>query len=463
MKWPPDSANERLDAIRKARSWWSGVDLAKHAGEHFWTAKDPTAGEKWTKPTIRKEHRIHVPVAADLSLVAADHLFGGGIELPAGDARLNELAEQVSLSTLMPVAAERASGMGEVYLEVGWRDRTVPMLNVVDADRVVPEFSWGRMVAAEVGADLAGHRGRRWIYVKRFEPGIIYHRLYQRATGVTTNPLVQQPLAQHPETAALQPVSRMPAGISDRLALTYVPNARPKSNRAGGASDTEGAEPLMAAVDEVASGLQRDFRLGKGRLVVSEWLLDRTKPLDGTLFDTNAEIFSPIGSTGEESMRNDIVPYQPDIRVTQHLDAVRDYIMRIVSSAGYSPDSLIVNRVQLPESGIARRLREAASIRTTQRKIAIWRPAIAEVLSSLMVVAYGGTPPVIPVSIRSAYAPDIAETANVVAQLAAASAASTETKVRLVHPTWDDEQVANEVERILEERQTRDAPDEVLP
>ncbi len=452
MKWPPDSAKDRLNAIRKARAWWSGEKLKEHSGTHFWKQDDDQAGTQWSTTGMRREHRIHVPIAADLARVSADYLFGGGIELPE-DERIRELDERVGLSTLLPEAAERASGMGEVYLRTLWRNETEPLLSVIDPDRVVPIFQWGRLAAAEVGSDLPRHQGVLWVHVERHEPGVVRHFLYRKTPSGTSGDLQIAPLSAHPETRALEPEVPLPDALADRLAIVYVPNARPKTPRPGGASDLEGTEGMMAAVDEAASSLTRDIRLGKGRLVVSEWLLDRTKPLDGAIFDTNAEVFSPIAGGDDETTRNSIVPFQPELRVNPHLDAIRDLVQRIVSSAGYSPESLIANRSQLPEAGVARRLREGASIRTTQRKIAIWRPAIAEVLSNLAVIAYRlDEAPVVPISVRSSYAPDIAETANVVQALAVAGAASTETKVRLLHPTWTDAQIATEVQRISDER-----------
>lgn len=447
MKFPPESAKPRLDAIRKARAWWSGEDLPKHSGEPFWTAEAPLPGVQWTDSAMRPEHRVHVPIAADLALVSADYIFGGGIEL---DDDANELAEAIGLHTLAPTAAEKASGMGEVYLRWGWRDETVPMLTIVDADRVVPTWSWGRLVAADVWAELEKHNGFKWAHMEEHRPGVISHRLYK----ITTGDWIPSSLTSHPETSGLAPRVPLPAPLAGRLAIVDIINAQPKVRRKGGASDTEGSESIMAGVDESWSSMQRDIRLGKGRVVVPEWMLTRTNTsLGGVYFDNSAEVFSPVGSGGgDESPKDAMTAIQFALRITEHLDAVRDGVQRIVSSGGYSPESLIANRQQLPEAAAARRLRETASLRTTQRKIKLWRPALAEVLSSLLVVARNlPAVPDVSVSIRSSFAPDVAETANVVQALTAGRAASIETKVRMLHPTWTPTEVADEVAKIRED------------
>lgn len=459
MKFPPESARPRLDAIRKARAWWSGEDLPKHSGEPFWTAGEPLPGIQWTDSVMRPEHRVHVPIAADLALVSADYIFGAGIELePPAD----EVAEAVGLHTLAPTAAEKASGMGEVYLRWGWRDETVPMLTIVDADRVVPIFSWGRLVGADVWADLEKHNGHRWAHVEQHRPGVIEHRLYR----VTSGDWTAASLTSHPATSGLVPRIPLPGPLADRLALVGIVNAQPKVRRAGGASDTEGSEDIMAGVDESWSSMQRDIRLGKGRVVVPEWMLTRTNTsLGGVYFDNSAEVFSPVGGGDDESPKDAMSIVQFALRITEHLDAVRDGVQRIVSSGGYSPESLISNRQQLPEAAAARRMRETASLRTTQRKIKLWRPALIEVLQALLVVSRGlDAVPVVPLSIRSSFAPDVAETANVVQALHAGGAASIETKVRMLHPTWLPEQVAEEVAKIREDMAAAaPAPPPVVP
>ena len=482
--WPPAAHRPRLDAIRKNRAWYSGDDLAGSSGESFWS-KRSTSKEDWSSSGFDDDDKVHVMIAADLALTASDFLFGGGVEFLAPDAgqqaRLNEANETAGVLGLLPLAGERASGLGEIYIRLGW-DAERPLCTIVDPDRVLPSFRWGRLVGATVWSDLPDHDGKRWRHLEIYEPGVIRHELWLRGPDrEAQNPAGSKtkvdemetirPLSDHPETAAiLAGMSdedadlgrvRLPEALDGRLALLYVGNAEPRTPRPGGRADTEGQEPFMAGLDRSWSSLLRDVDLSKLRVLVDESMLTRNTPaLSGARFDKDARVFSALAGGGM-STKELLQIVQGDIRAVAHLATISELIHRIVSTAGYSPESLSVVQGGLPEAAAARRARERASLRTTERKAAQWRPVIAEALSSLAVIAADLDdeeiePPAVSVTLRSALSPDTIELSTAVAAAFAVGIMSPTTAVRELHPHWTKKQVEDEVAQLPPPRNPQD-------
>jgi hypothetical protein len=467
--WPSAAHRPRLDAIRKARAWYSGERLIEDSGTTFWRRGGGKSKEWNEGVSLADDEKVHVPVAADLALTASDFLFAAGVEYLTDDdqALMAEADELAGLTALLPLGAEKASGMGEAYIRLGW-DADRPLATLVDADRVLPTFRWGRLVRAVVWSDLPDHDSTRWRHLEIYERGVIRHELWRRGraraieerlpdgakiTTETDEMETRRPLSDHPETADLEPEVPLPTGMANRLALLYVANAEPRTGRSGGRSDTEGSEGLMAGLDMTISALLRDVDLAKARILVDENMLTRTGKLKSAFFDTAARVFAPVGSVGMEG--NPIKVVQFDVRARQHLETAGDLLHRIVSAAGYSPDSLSVVQSNLPEAAAARRARERASLRTTERKAARWRPVIAEALSSLAVIHADLTDrpldvaPRVTVTLRSSMAPDFTELATAVAAARGAEIVSDQTAVRELHPTWTKDAVLDEVAKIV--------------
>lgn len=474
--WPPAEHKDRLDAIAKARAWYSGDDLPTHSGTTFWTPRSKeTKSAKWIDGTsIYDDEKKHVPAAADLALTASDFLFGGGVEylVPTIDndadrtdemqRRVAEADELAGLTKLLPLGGEKASGMGEAFIRLAWTEengRRRPLASLVDPDRVLPVFRWGRLVGARIWADLPAFEGRKWRHVETYVPGQITHELF-RSTSATDSVFTmgepEDDLNDHPATAGLESTVPLPDGMAGRMALLYVANADPRVIRIGGRSDTEGSEDEMAGLDMTMSSLLRDVDLGKGRILVDESMLNRTTLLGSAYFDQHARSFAPIGSG--KMTGNEIKPVQFTIRATDHLATMGDLLQRIVSAAGYSPESLSVVQGNLPEAAAARRARERASLRTTERKAARWRTVIAEALSSLAVVAHNlSAPPPVTVELRSSMSPDFTELATAVAAARVAEIVSDKTAVRELHPRWTEAEVDAEVALIVEQRRAKAA------
>jgi hypothetical protein len=151
-----------------------------------------------------------------------------------------------------------------------------------------------------------------------------------------------------------------------------------------------------------------------------------------------------------------ILAQQFTIRTAEHLATALEFVERIVSNAGYSPQTYGLHIMGRAESGTALRMRENRTISTMQRKTQWWGPALERLLTHMMIidVTVFGTkvdPMTVDVELSDAMVRDPAELANTANILKQAMAASTQERVRMVQPDWTPEEIAAEVARILDE------------
>src|SRR5690606_24064631 len=218
-----------------------------------------------------------------------------------------------------------------------------------------------------------------------------------------------------------------------------------------------GAEAMMDALDEVWTSWLRDIRLGRARLIVPEEYLERRG--DGKfVFDVDQEVFTPLDMAPTDGQG--ITAAQFAIRTEEHAKTALDLLERIVSAAGYSPQSFGLQIFGRAESGTALRIRERKSLTTKQKKERYWKSNLADVLEQMLIIdreVFGRPTPIYRprVDFDDSIADDPKEIAESVDLLARAKAASIETRVRMLHPDWTDAEVKAEVETILAEEGMR--------
>lgn len=410
---------------------------------------------------------LHCPLACDIAQVSADLLFG---EMPdvrfveKGDAktqeRLDELLDAMGAQNSLLEAAEPCAALGGCYLRIVW-DRSLvehPLITHVDADKAVPEFRLGTLTAVTFWREVTGEAGKEVVlrHLERYEPGVILHGLYRGSRSTLGHPVSLQ---MSPDTEDLEPEIILPEGLPHGMAAFYVPNVRPNPAARGsylGRADIGGAEGGLDALDEVWSGLMRDVRLGQSRILVPSGTLTPGEAANprgsGRSFDLDREVFTEI-DVPPESLPPTVV--QPDIRVEKHLAAAVALTRDIITKAGYSPQTFGLEIHGQAESGTALRIREGRTHHTLGRKRRYWESALQDACQALLLIdrtEFGGmADPLRPQIVWPEEGMGLGEMATTVQALRGAEATSIETRVRLINPDWDDEQVSAEVERVSSE------------
>ena len=482
--WPPEPHGVVLDACSERQVWWEGDPraLAEFYSGKRGAGRRPQSvrarvfrfltGGYWSKghDLTQDSERLHVPIAADIGRVAASTLFSEppAFRDPNGDEtvqkRIDELLNTPEMHSRLLTSAESASMLSGVFGRIVWDEKLAakPWIDFVDADRAVPTFKWGQLVDVMLFTELAGSDDREvWRHFELYHPGRVENRLY---VGTPSNVGEERSLDAHPATKGLAPSVRTG---TDKLTAAYFPNHRPNPGWRNipelaplGRSDlTSPVLHLLDKMDECWSSWMRDLELGKGRIVVSESLLSYGKPGDGARFDTDTKVFSPVKNAikdGEEATL--IEAHQFEIRVEEHRQTFEALLRRAISYCGFSPITFgLQDEAAVTATEVDAKERDTNATRAS--RLRLWTSPLAQLATVLLEVdaakfpGEGGKAPdeLLEVDVPPAHQQSAQQIAETVDMLNRANAASIETKVRMIHPEWDDEQVGDEVALIQEE------------
>lgn len=487
--WPPAPHDQVFQACQERQVWWEGDPdaLAAFYGRDGGYSSPSGVRQRvrgaidgfWgrPRPATNAPKRLHVPVAADIGRIAASTLFSEPVSFsdPSGDEKVQDTLDAIlntdETYSGMLVGAESASMLSGVYGRIVWdksvRDHT--WIDWVDADHAIPTFKWGKLTAVTFWTELDGSDDTTvWRHVEHYsvdgKAGRIDHALYK---GKRDNIGDVRPLNDHPDTEALIPMLDQNSGYTlpteGGLLAEYMPNWRPNPQwrnepelkHLGRADLTRDVLQLLDACDESWSSLIRDLELGRGRMFVSEALLTSRGAGKGSGFDLDQAIFSPVGTAMKDDAMTSIIHAQQfEIRVDEHLRIFDGLLRRAISRAGYSPITFgLQDEVAATATEVNAKERDTNSTRSAKTKLwGLSRLATAQLHAEAAI--FGGPLPSEPVQVDwpKTHQESPKATAETVALLMQAEAASTETKIRIVHPDWDDKQVMEEVDKIINDR-----------
>jgi A118 family predicted phage portal protein len=502
--WPPANIVPAYDLIEVFDAWLTGdisqletlyMNMAtQYKGglwggirRMFWGSPNPA---QTTQPPVK----LHAPIAAEVARMSSSLLYGEmfsakfeddhdnddktatGAEKPQtvydlANARIAELLDDNAHARFLE-CGEYQSAHGGAYIKIAWDKQTHPagpFLQVMAADTAVPEFRFGQLVAVTFWTQLASIKGVSYRLLERHEPGSIEYGLYESSSKGMLG--VRQPLAVHPDAAVLIGLvnenSQIETG-SELITARYFPNLKP--NRGSrkdpvavnfGRSDYDGAEDLMDAFDEVFTSLMRDIRLGKSRIMVPKGLLNVLAPGQGAQFDADQEIFTELGEMVGSKNPNGtagtaesfITTFQPAIRYNEHVQSMVHLLERIYAACGYSAQTFgEAGDVAVTATEVTSR--EKLTILTRASKIVVVRPEISLLLAALMDVdefAFSGPGrndilPNIEFSDAASENPEVL--ARTLQLLNLSESTSIKTRVTMLHPDWDEEQIDIEVAAI---------------
>lgn len=486
--WPPPGHWGMRHRWLSWAAWWSG-DLDRLRRDTPATAP----GGYWSRRNKPGATQIHLPLAADLARTCAELMYGDTPVMDfdgdtAAQETWDDLAQTIGWANTLLESGEIGGALGGSYLRPGWDKGTAdhPLAMVVRADQAIPEFRFNTLHAVTFVTELAepGDWVRRnktevWRWLEHHEPGQIRHELW---LGTQTHVGYALALTDHPHTEHLTPVIDT-RPIRDGILVEYIPNdlPQPLDVLPLGRSALQGVETLLDQLDEVWDSWMRDIRLGKGRIMLSREMLDPIGPqrrpgggvlgligrgntTPGAAFDQDAEAFVPLEMSpdGKDGQPAPITHIQFAIRMQEHADTAMALVEQIVSRGGFAPQTMGMH-VEGQLSGTAMRRREQRSYRTRDRERRYARPALERFAETLMLInawAFDGTRPKKRPTLqwRETDQADPKETAETITLLRNARAASTEVLVRMAHPEWDDDQVTEEVDKIMAEDALAAAP-----
>ena len=124
--------------------------------------------------------------------------------------------------------------------------------------------------------------------------------------------------------------------------------------------------------------------------------------------------------------------------------------------AGYSPASFGLGDASSNATATEIKQQQAKSFKTRAKKAKYWRSTLEDVFYWLLQVdnaifGQNNGDYKVQVNLQDSVQTDPMEKAESINKLSQAQALSIDTKVRLLHPNWNEEQIESEVERIMQE------------
>jgi A118 family predicted phage portal protein len=483
MSWPPMDL-ERYK-MQEHNAWFSGEaellanfyfdnDLKNYLNLNYGTRNSNRFWARQIKNS--SEYFIHVPIANDISETSSSFLFG---ETPLirfnsdsegmkdAQSTLDKMLTESGFYQKLVEGAEVASAIGGVYLKIAWDSELseYPIPVIAQCEQAFPTFKFGKLVKVKLVYEVEYDGSTCYRLVETIEKGKITNELYQGSADNLGNKVS---LSECEATKDLDETVDT-AGV---MTCFFVPNMLPnKLNRMSpmGRSDYQGQETLMDALDEVFSAWMIDVQIARGKIHVPSGYV---KSMDNgkTKFNIDTMMYEEL-DIDPTAMSKPIEATQFEIRAEQFEKTCLNLLDRIITSAGYSPQSFGLNIAGRAESGTALNVRERKSFSTTSKKQSYWEPVIKEAVTSMCVLYntfLGGkltNDLEVNVEFMDSVSNNLTEVSNSVKTLSDAKALSTDTKIRMVHPEWTDTQVQEEVERILNDDQAgmpMDNPEDLI-
>lgn len=465
MQWPP------MDAIRfkiaEHSAWYSGEGAilssfyATQQLEAYLTLPYGTSNRNkfWYRQSRNNSHfNLHVPIASDIAETSASFLFGESPiirfastsdAMKGNQEALDKMLMDTGFFRKIVEAAEVCSALGGVYIKVVW-DKEVskyPVPVIVQCDQAFPRFKCGKLVGVTFIYEIRNDGSKVYRLAEDISKGVIRNMLYE---GSSSNLGKLVDLTTIDEAADISEEIKTP----DIMTAVYIANLLPnKLDRTSpsGRSDYQGLEDLMDALDEVFTNWMIDIKIARGKIHVPKGYIEKIGETEKFNEDTMAYVEMEADPT---SLSKEITATQFEIRSEQFEKTILNLLDRIITSAGYSPQSFGLNIAGRAESGTALNVRERKSFSTTNKKQSYWESELKDIIKAMCMVYVSelGGQLTCDLDVNVAFADGISnnlsETSNSIKTLSDAKALSTKTKIQMVHPEWTEEQVKAEMELI---------------
>jgi len=444
---------------------------------------DVENGLFWSR--IERQERaniIHLPAAGDVASTSANLLFSESPrfnydEKASGGDRIKLFMKENGFVNMLLEGAEISSALSGCFLKLDIEPELVkiPILSIVTPMQCFPTF-W---------------RGRLWevlfFRVVKYEQGdSVVWRLFENRRRENSQLVIEYALykgtkenvGREMEINSLEELANVKLERvvynMQGLGCVYVPNMRPNKlmpNSALGINDFSSCISLLDSLDFAWTSWMRDIELGMGQLLVDEDLLERdpnSTSAETMNFNKFQKAFMKLDLSqwrmgGENVKPIEIVQFE--LRVTEHAQTCDAIFKNIVTQCGYAPQSFgYSDEGNQAESGKALRIRERKSLLTREKKARYWTPALWELfyqmqqMDQLSGLSTSYQIQEVDVELEDSIIADVTEVSETIRNLDQARAVSIYTKVKMLHPYWDEKDITNEVNLIIKEQGLAPSP-----
>ncbi|MBS1968676.1 MAG: phage portal protein [Bdellovibrionales bacterium] len=458
----PKAMQQVFDDMQYNLAWFAGDQEAlkhryKGEGKHYF----------WSRVANKPMPAYHLPLPAAISQLASDYLFGeetkflikgdGDQIAQAQQIALNVMLDNANMDSLLTESGEIASAAGGVVFKVivDGELSNRPIIVLVKPDDAIVTFKHGIVTNIRFVHKLDKMNDDRYIWlIEDYNGrGEIVSTIHEGAAD--GNMTKERP--ELLERYEIEPVFR--TGY-DGVAAVYIPNRRPnrKFLASGfGASDYQGVRQMFDSLDETYTSWINDIRLAKGRLHIPETFIDYDDE-GNSAFDMDNDIYRKLSGAAAmgDGSADKFAITQFAIRSDDFYKACIFIVQQIITTIGYSTQSFGITS-ETSQTATESNNRERKSYLTTSKKRRHFERGLKQLIDIMRAVSnehFGaGFDMSLPVTVDfgDAVESDVSQLATVIDMLFRAQSASIETRVRYFNPSWTDEEVQQEVERIRDE------------
>lgn len=398
--------------------------------------------------------RIYTPIAVgrEVCNLSADMLFSAEPEITFEDdeALLEKVQDANGLSARLVAMAAVIAAQGRGGLRI-ITDTEVseesPLITHVHEHEVIWDERHGGFVVGgaviierQFGTMTGGLQGDVYRLVEEHTPGRVTRYLHKGSSAALGNEVALDTLD---EFAGLPEEEE--TGLDQPTLVRW-------DNVSGGYSDMQGATSLLDRIDaEVSQGAEKSEKSRPISFAPAE-LFDK----DGKLDRSGIVIVAKDRYTemGREDLSKRFGTIQPEFASSEVISWIDFLIDTGLMMMGYSKASYGRDQGGSADSGKALRLRQARTLLKKAGKDRQATEAITNALAIAMAWEDGGSKVAdyrVEMKLGDGLPRDTLEDAQEVGIWSSAEAISTEEKVRVRRPDWDQQQVDEEVARIEEE------------
>lgn len=278
-------------------------------------------------------------VSAELASLMFNERCSISLEDIPTDEYVNGVLDENSFTTNFQTNLEKMCALGGMAIKVYATEEEV-LLGYASAEDFIPLAHNGKIVTDGVFiADRVKKDDRNYILLEfhtwEKETYVITNRLYESWDGIQLSTEVS--LSTLEKYAELEPETRI-EGLEEPL-FVYMKLALPNMidlNSPMGVSIFAKALDTLEAIDTKYDSFDREFRLGKKRIIVPASAVQAMPDIDGNqkrYFDVNDEVYEALNmDTGQEKF----IDISTQLRVQEHVDAINSELELLSMRTGFS-------------------------------------------------------------------------------------------------------------------------------
>lgn len=376
---------------------------------------------------------------------------------PDDQQNLDRIVWENDLVSQLHSAIMASSSEGGIYIKVlasdaTPRSRRSPIIQFINEENVIPVFIGEELVEATIVTEYAHPRdGMVFRLLEIHAPGSVTYQL-RECKDVGSSRGNEVPLATLEATKDLRPL-RLEGELADMMLIDYIRNQNDPEGTPYGISDYQGLDGLFADACEAHTVSQEALRASLPWEFVPKSMEKDARKLQRRIM-TYDDKHKQMGAD-----KPNVESVQHDFKGTEFQNHVKGIVELVAMAGGHSMSLLQGDVSGGANSGLAVKLKMVRSSLKAAGKAHRYELALSRVLrnASILDAQQIGRKPanhwtdatsLVAVQFMDGLPTDEQQQATTLAAKVAAGIISKKQAIRELHPTWNDEQVQEELDAI---------------